>query len=82
MNVTEGLALFNQSKAVVAAQPNFVYRIQAVPNDPRFPDLYAMRNTGQIGGTPGADIRAEQAWNTTTGSRSVVVAVNDLGERL
>jgi subtilisin family serine protease len=79
MNVTEGLALFNQSKAVVAAQPNFVYRIQAVPNDPRFPDLYAMRNTGQIGGTPGADIRAEQAWNTTTGSRSVVVAVNDLG---
>src|SRR4030095_517765 len=79
MNVTEGLALFRSSEDVLAVQPNFVYRIQVVPNDPRFPELYAMRNTGQIGGTPGSDIRAEQAWNTTTGSRNVVVAVNDLG---
>jgi len=38
-----------------------------------------MRNTGQTGGTPDADIDADAAWNIFTGSSNVVVAVTDSG---
>ena len=51
----------------------------AVPNDPSFGLEWNLRNTGQSGGTPGVDIAAEQAWNISVGSRSVVVAVIDSG---
>ncbi len=51
----------------------------AVPNDPQFAQQWSLDNTGQDGGTPGCDIDATQAWNITTGSRSVVVAVIDSG---
>jgi subtilisin family serine protease len=68
--------------AVAAVQPNHVYRIsETIPDDPRFSELWGLRNTGQSGGTPGADIAAAQAWDLTTGSSDVVVAVLDTGVR-
>ncbi len=79
LTVGEGIARLESSPGVVAAQPNFIYRVQATPNDPHFPSLVGLKNTGQNGGIPGADIDAESAWNITTGSLSVVVAVLDLG---
>ena len=51
----------------------------AVPNDAQFSQQWALDNTGQNGGTAGDDIDATQAWNITTGSRNVVVAVIDSG---
>ncbi len=51
----------------------------AVPNDPMFPQLWGLNNTGQSGGQPHADINATDAWNISTGSRNVVVAVLDTG---
>jgi subtilisin family serine protease len=54
-------------------EPN--YRISAAlftPNDPYFPSLTSLRN-GQGG------IHAESAWNTTLGSRDVVVGMLDSG---
>jgi subtilisin family serine protease len=51
----------------------------ALPNDERFDALWGMHNTGQSFGTPDADIDAAEAWNTTTGSDSVIVAVIDTG---
>jgi subtilisin family serine protease len=50
-----------------------------VTNDPSFCDLWGLHNTGQVGGTPGADIHAPEAWNITTGSSDVVVAGIDPG---
>ena len=50
-----------------------------MPNDAQFSQQWALDNTGQNGGTPGDDIDATQAWNITTGSRNVVVAVIDSG---
>ncbi len=79
MTVGEGISRFAAAPGIVAAQPNFIYRVQATPNDPSFPELVGLKNTGQIGGTPGADIDAEPAWDITTGNSSVVVAVLDLG---
>ncbi len=64
---------------VIYAEPNFIRRKDVTPNDPRYADQWALKNTGQNGGTPDRDIKAEQAWNATTGSRSIVVGVIDEG---
>ena len=53
-------------------EPNFVYRPSVVPNDPEYPHQWALHNTGP-------DIGAEQAWDITTGSDDIVVAVIDTG---
>ncbi|MGI9094917.1 MAG: S8 family peptidase, partial [Thermoleophilaceae bacterium] len=61
----------------------FIREAQAVPNDPGFSNLYGLNNTGQavagVSGTPDADIDAPEAWDLTTGSPDVVVAVVDSG---
>jgi len=49
------------------------------PNDEYFPKQWHLHNTGQSGGTPGADIRAPEAWEITTGDPNIVVAVLDTG---
>lgn len=63
---------------VDAAEPVLLHKATAF-NDPFYPYQYSLNNTGQSGGTPGADIEAEQAWGITTGDSSVVVAVMDGG---
>jgi hypothetical protein len=51
----------------------------AIPNDVLYPDQWFLNNTGQTGGTPGADIDAERAWDITAGDPSIIVAVVDSG---
>ena len=51
----------------------------AGPNDPMFNDQWALNNLGQNGGKQNADISALKAWQKTTGSSKVVVAVLDSG---
>ena len=53
---------------VLDAQPNYVYRVSLTPNDPRFGELWGL-----------ADMDVPQAWDTTTGSAAVKVAVIDTG---
>ena len=56
---------------VIAASLNYRRSADAAPvypDDPLFTDLWGLSNTGQTGGTPGADIGAPEAWSTTTGS--------------
>ena len=50
-----------------------------VPDDTFFDRQWHLRNTGQSGGTPGADIDAVLAWNITTGIATVGIAVLDTG---
>jgi len=62
-------------------EPNFIQHAAVAPNDPDYPKLWAMHNTGQTGGnaTYNPDIEAEPAWDLTTGSDDIVVAVIDTG---
>ena len=53
--------------------------ILAIPNDEWFFSLWGLNNIGQTGGTPDADIDVPEAWDISTGSSSVVVAVIDTG---
>ena len=50
-----------------------------MPNDPSFPRLYGLNNTGQTGGTADADIDAPEAWDVSVGSRATVVGIVDTG---
>jgi subtilisin family serine protease len=65
------------------AEPDYIEYESGVPNDPSFGLEWGYQNTGQtvnnISGTPGADERAVQAWNITTGSRSIVIGEADTG---
>lgn len=69
-----------QADAMVAScEPDQIIHAQALPGDDQFGQQWALRNTGQTGGTTGADIHASAAWDITTGSRTVRVAVLDTG---
>ncbi len=63
----------------IFAEPDYIVFTTATPDDPRFEDLWGLQNTGQAGGTAGADISAGEAWNLSTGSSDVIVAVIDTG---
>jgi subtilisin family serine protease/subtilisin-like proprotein convertase family protein len=77
----EALDAFEDDPHVVFAEPDYRVRLNAtIPNDPGFAsDQWGLHNTGQIFGLPGRDIRAPAAWEVTTGSPGVVVAVIDTG---
>jgi subtilisin family serine protease len=65
--------------AVEWAEPDVVGQMikHAVPNDPLFGQQWHLHNTGQGHGKPDADVDAPEAWNITTGSSNVVIAVLD-----
>jgi subtilisin family serine protease len=72
---------------VVYAEPNFVVRLDSLPNDTSFSRQWGLKNTGSnlsnITGVAGQDTSAELAWGLFSGneigSRSIVVAVIDTG---
>lgn len=82
-DVTAVIAKLQQDPRVRYAEPNFVITADALPNDPSFGNTWGLNNTGQTingaPGTPDADIDAPEAWNVTTGSPNVTVAVIDTG---
>jgi len=67
------------ARGVIYAEPNYILKAYATPNDSAFTNLWGLHNTGQTGGTPGADIHAVEAWDIRTDSDSIVVAVIDTG---
>ena len=82
-NVPALLAALGRRPDVAYAEPNFIVRMTSEPNDPQFPQLWALKNVGQvfegIAGVPGADIHAVPAWGISLGSTANVVAVIDTG---
>jgi len=87
MSVEKAIAQYKSEKDVEYAEPNYIYRISAVPpNDPDFDKQWGLDNTAQkinnTIGTSGKDIRAVQAWakfTTDVDCSNVIVAVIDTG---
>jgi hypothetical protein len=69
-------------RRVAWAQPNFLSQVVKQTSDPLFAAQWALSNSGLNGATPGADVKAAQAWTTTAGNADIVIAVLDDGVEL
>jgi subtilisin family serine protease len=87
-SVNAAVADLQRRPEVEFAQPDWIYQLEEVPDDPRFGEQWSLDNTGQtintghgalVAGTPDADIDAPEAWDTTIGSDTIVVGVIDSG---
>ena len=83
ITVEEALEFFRTDPDVVYAEPNYYVHATETPDDTFFDRLWALHNTGQfvnaMNGTLDADIDAPEAWEITTGSTEVIIAVVDSG---
>jgi subtilisin family serine protease len=70
VSTEQSLIEYANSAEIEYAQPNYIYHVDAIPNDTNFGSLYGMQK-----------ISAPTAWDTTTGSSNIVVAVIDTGVR-
>ena len=77
-------SLSNDLGGLASVEPDYLYYPSGPADDPSFGDgsLWGLRNTGQSGGTAGADISAVEAWDIRSDASAVVVAVIDTGVRL
>lgn len=75
----QALAEYQTDPAVEYAEPNYIIKVRATPDDPSFGSQWSLHNVGQTGGAIDADVDAPEAWNVTTGNANVVVAVIDTG---
>lgn len=75
------LAAWRARPDVESAEADWVVRAATIPNDSYFGQQWAHRNTGQYPayGTSDCDIDSEQAWDISTGSSDVVIAIIDTG---
>jgi len=73
-SLTRALASLRRHPLVEYVEPDVIVGADATPLDEHYAQQWALANTGQTGGTPGADVDAEPAWDIATGSRSVRVA--------
>jgi len=85
-NILNIVDKINQLPSVEEVSFNYKMRAFITPNDTYYDSQWALNNTGQAVsyngntvGTPGADIDAERAWDITTGSSDVVIAILDTG---
>lgn len=79
VTVSQAISAFNGRNGVRYAQPDYKVKPTATPNDPSFQDgtLWAHNNTGQNGGTAGADSRSVPGWDFGTGTGKHIVAIID-----
>ncbi len=66
--VEQAIADYKAEPDVEYAEPNFRYELMTTPNDPDYSKLWGM-----------AKINAPAAWNSSTGSNSVVIGIIDTG---
>ena len=84
MSVETALEYYRGNPDVAYAEPNYIrYGNATTPNDPLFSNLWGLHNTGQsVNGTSGtadADMDGQEAWDLSTGSNTVIIAVIDSG---
>lgn len=83
LTVKEALEIYRNDPDVEYVEPNYYRYPLATPSDTLFNLLWALENNGQningISGTDDADIDAPEAWDISTGSGSIVIALVDSG---
>ena len=88
--VQQVLAHYRANPLITLAEPVYLHALRSsstaqaggntvFANDPRFAEQWHYQNTGQSGGTVGADIQLPSAWSVTRGDTRVIVAIIDGG---
>ncbi len=75
VSAPQALSAVTGKPGVQYAELDYKVTKEFVPNDPRFSEQWALQNTGQTGGTAGADMNAVRGWDVNRGNRTTVVAV-------
>ncbi len=80
-SVKEAIIKYMSDPLVEYAEPNYIRKGTAtIPNDQFFSQQWALHNIGTFaGGFVDADIDAIEAWDITTGSSQIIIAVLDTG---
>ncbi|HWR97822.1 MAG TPA: S8 family serine peptidase [Candidatus Methanoperedens sp.] len=78
-NMNQAVEEFAASPGVEYAEIDHIVSAAVVPNDSWFPEQWSLRNTGQNGCKPDADVDAPEAWQVTRGAASTIIAVIDSG---
>ena len=79
ISVEDAIGRYKSNSKIEFIEPDYELHALDVPNDPMFDQLWGLQNTGQTGGTPGADISAVNAWDVFTGSENVIIGSIDTG---
>lgn len=75
-------AKLQQRPEILVAEPDLAFQVSLkhIPADSLYQEQWHLKNRGNtLGLTTGADVKAEEAWDITTGSRNVIVCVIDDG---
>jgi subtilisin family serine protease len=80
VSVQEAIQNYMSDPNVEYAEPNYRRCLAKIPNDTYFRNQWALHNDGTYAnGTPNADIDAPEAWEISTGTRNIIIAVLDSG---
>jgi len=83
ITVIDALNILKNNKLIDYAEPNYVNKLNSIPNDSSFNYQWALYNQGQeingFEGVTGADIKISEAWDIYSGQNEVIVAVIDSG---
>jgi subtilisin family serine protease len=82
-SLDQALSVYRKDPDVEFAEPNYLVRPQVSPGDFYYQRQWGLHNSGQkvngISGKAGADLDAPAAWDISTGSETILVAVIDTG---
>ncbi len=81
-NSIEMANLFYETGLFENSEPELLYHNLLLSNDQYFSNQWGLKNVGQHCNTSNIDIRAESAWNISTGSSNIRVAVFDQGVKM
>ena len=85
MKVPDAITYYTSVPGVAYAEPDYYAIVLQTPDDPEFWRQWGLSNTGSpfkentTPGIPGADISATSAWDDTTDTNGIIIAVIDTG---
>lgn len=68
ININDAIAIYLSNKDIVYAEPNYIYKTETIPDDTYYNNLWGLSR-----------INTPAAWDITTGSSNVIIAVVDSG---